>query len=549
MLPGGAVRMGVVEDLKRAREAFERREWVAAYEGLSDRDASALTAEDFTRLATSAYLLGRGNDAVQALQRAYQVSVDAGETLAAVRCGFWLAFVLLEGGEPAVGGGWVARCMRLLDDLGEDVVERGYLLIHVMMGHIFAREFERAEQLAIQIGDYGRRFADANLSAQSLNARGRMLLYQGRVPEGLALLDESMVGITTGELSPVVAGMIYCSLIEACQEVCDYGRAGQWTAALTAFVDAQPDLVAFTGQCAVHRGQIMRLRGAYADAVDEFERAVRRYVAVKTPWAAGLAMAECGDVLRIRGDFAAADAAYRRAVEFGYEPQPGLALLWLARGQADAAVAAVRRLLTEPRDPVNRSRLLPAAVEVLLSAGAVEDAAALSEELSGLAAMFGIGAVRALAAFAQGSVLLARGDPSAAIAELRRSMHEWRELDAPYEVARCRFLIATAVLELDDAESAAAELASACRAFHDLGALPAEQAALALAAPSVPGGLTPREIDVLRLVASGKSTPDIASTLVLSQKTVQRHLANIFAKLGVSSRTAAARFAFDHDLV
>ncbi|HEX6353332.1 response regulator transcription factor [Actinophytocola sp.] len=542
--------MGLVEDLQWAREAFERREWLAAYEGLSDRDASALTAEDFTQLATAAYLVGRSNDAIQALQRAYQVSIDAGETLAAVRCGLWLAFLLVEGGEPAVGGGWVGRCQHLLDDLGEDVVERGYLLVHVMMGHVFAAEFDRVEVLAVEIGGYGRRFGDANLVAQSLNARGRMLLYQGRVPEGLALLDEAMIGITTGEVSPVWAGMVYCSLIEACQEVSDYGRAAQWTAVLTTFVDEQPDLVAFTGQAAVHRGQLMRLRGAYTEAVEEFGRAVRRYAGSRTPWAAGLAWAECGEVLRIRGEYTAAEDAYRQAVEFGYEPQPGLAQLWMARGRVTAAVAAVRRLLTEPRDPVHRSRLLPGAVEVLLSAGAVEDAETLSEELTAMATTFGIPAIRALACFARGGVLAGRGEHSAAIAELRRAMHEWHGLDIPYEVARCRFLIGKAMLDLDDAESAATELDTACRTFRELGAVPAEQAVLAArGAPSAPGGLTRREVDVLRLVASGSSTPEIARALVLSQKTVERHLANIYTKLGVSSRTAAARFAFDHDLV
>ena len=541
--------MGVVEDLKRAREAYERREWVAAYEGLSDRDSSALTAEDFASLATAAYLLGRRNDAVQALQRAYQVSLDAGETLAAVRCGFWLAFVLLESGEPAVGGGWVARCQRLLDDVAEDVVERGYVLIHVMMRHIFAGEFEPALALAVEVTDYGRRFADPNLLAQGLNAHGRMMLYQGHVPEGLALLDEAMIGITTGQVSPIVAGMIYCSLIEACQEVCDYGRAAEWTAALSTWVDAQPGLAPFTGQCAVHRGQLMRLRGAYAEAVEEFEHAVHRYVAAETPAPAGLAMAECGDVLRIRGDYSAADDAYRRAIAFGHEPQPGLALLWLARGRTEAAVNATRRLLAEPRDPVHRLQLLPGAVEILLTARAAEDAAALVDELDALAASFGIGAVRAIAGHAHGSVLLARGENSAAIAQLRRSLREWRQLDAPYEVARCRLLIGKAMLALDDRDSAAAELTDAQRAFNALGATPAEQAALALTTPAAPAGLTPRELEVLRLVAAGKSTPQIATALVLSEKTVARHLANIFAKLDVSSRTAAARFAYEHDLL
>ena len=306
-----------------------------------------------------AFLLGRKNDCVQAMQRGYQVYLDRGETLRAVRCAFWLGMVLLTSGEPAVGGGWVARCRRLLDEVEGDVVERGYVLILVMFSHIFGGDPHQAYVLAQEVTDYGRRFGDADLIANGLNAQGRMLIYTGHVPEGLALLDEAMVGISTGDVSPIVAGEIYCSLIEACQEVSDYGRAAEWTSALTAWVDAQPGLVTFTGQCAVHRGQIMRIRGAFAAAIEEFRLATERYDAAGSPAPAGLAMSECGDVLRIVGDLGAAEAAYDRAVGFGFEPQPGLALLWLARGRPEAAVAAVRRLLAEPGDPVGRSRLLP----------------------------------------------------------------------------------------------------------------------------------------------------------------------------------------------
>jgi DNA-binding CsgD family transcriptional regulator len=323
--------------------------------------------------------------------------------------------------------------------------------------------------------------------------------------------------------------MIYCSLIEACQELSDWGRATERTRVLTEWVDEQPELVASTGQAALHRGQIMRLRGAHTDA--------------------GIAMAECGDVLRIRGDYSGAEDAYRRATEFGYEPQPGLALLWLARGRTSAAVAAIRRLLDEPLGPAGRCRLLPGAVDVLLGAGAVDEAPALTDELAGLAMSFGIATTRASASFARGSVHLARGDGSAAIAELRAAQRTWSDLDAPHEVARCRFLAGKAMLGLGDTQSATAELESARRTFHDLRALPEEQATTALTRPATPGGLTPREIEVLRLVADGMSTPTIAASLTLSHKTVERHLANIFVKLGVSSRTAAARFAIDHDLV
>ena len=342
--------MGVVEELIRAREAYGRREWLAAYDGLSDAAPDELAADDFVRLATAAYLLGRRNDCVQALQRAYQLNLDAGDTLAAVRSAFWLALVLLTSGETAIGGGWVARSQRLLAEADGDVVERGYLLIHLMYRHIFAGEFAAAYELAEQIAGYGHRYRDPDLIAMGLSSQGRLLLYGGRVPEGLALLDESMVGVAAGEVSTIFAGNIYCSMIEACQEIADFDRAARWTAALTTWCAQQPGLVPFTGQCAVHRGQIMRAQGAFDEALTEFDLAVQRYLADQAPGPAGLAMAERGDVLRIRGDLTGAQAAYERAVAFGHEPQPGLALLWLAQGRTEAAVAAIRRLLGEAAD-------------------------------------------------------------------------------------------------------------------------------------------------------------------------------------------------------
>ncbi len=541
--------MGVIDDLARARQAYERRDWVTAYGALSDVDDEALDADDFARLAMAAFLVGRKNDCIQALQRAFRGHLDRDEVLPAVRCGFWLAMTLITTGEPAVGSGWVGRCQRLLEDVDEDVVERGYLVQLDMFRHIFSGEFAQALELSIELTDYGRRFADPDLEANGLNAQGRMLLYSGRVPEGLALLDEAMVGISTGEVSPIFAGEIYCSLIEACQEVSDYGRAAEWTSALTSWIEAQPGLVPFTGQCAVHRGQIMRVRGAFAEAVEEFTLATERYAAADTPAPAGLAMAECGEVLRILGDLPAAEAAYERAVGFGYEAQPGRSLLWLDRGRTAAAVGAVNRLLAEPLDPVHRSQLLPGAVEVLLGAGEVDRAASVADELVAIGETFGCAALQAMAAYARGRVLLAGGQAEPAVPELRRAMAGWRSLDAPYEAARARLQLGLALRVLADEESGSAEIAAARATFGTLGAAPAEREAARLLGTAHPSGLTDREVEVLRLVARGSSNPEIATTLVLSEKTVARHLSNIFTKLDVGSRTAAAAFAFDNGLV
>jgi DNA-binding NarL/FixJ family response regulator len=541
--------MGVIEDLARAHEAYERREWQSAYRALSAVDDAEFAAADFLELASSAWLAGRENDGVQAAQRAYQAYVDAGDVPGAVRAACLLAMNLLMAGEAAIGSGWVARAQRLLEGRDDDSVEHGYVLMLVMFRSIFTGDYAAALEVADRVTEYGRRFGDLDLHANGLNAQGRMLIYAGRVREGFALLDEAMVAVTMGEVDPLFAGEIYCSLIEACQEISDYGRAAEWTGRLARWVEDQPELVRFTGQCAVHRGQIMRLRGAFTDAVGEFEHAVDRYLASGQPAPAGLACAEQGDVLRILGDFAGSQASYDRAVGFGHEPQPGLALLWLTLGRGDTATAAMRRLLGERGDPVGRSQILAAAVEVLLEAGEVEVAAGLAAEFTELAADFGCVPLQATAGTAAGSVLLAKDSYAEALSVLRPALQTWLTLEATYHVARTRLLIARCLRGLDDEESAIRELTEAGAAFRGLGAAPDARAADQLLGRSAPAGLTDREVEVLRLVATGKSNPEIAAVLVLSEKTVARHLSNIFTKLDVTSRTAAAAYAFENRLV
>jgi ATP/maltotriose-dependent transcriptional regulator MalT len=350
-------------------------------------------------------------------------------------------------------------------------------------------------------------------------------------------------------VSPVFAGHVYCTMIEGCQEVSDYGRAAEWTAALSRWCDAQPGLVLFTGQCAVHRGQIMRLRGAFEEALAEFAAAADRYRQLGEVAAAGLAQAERGDVLRMQGRFAEAEDAYEQAGAVGFEPLPGLALLWLAQGRSQAAQAAVRRLLAEVGDPVARSRLLPPAVDVLL---AVDDAAAATDlvgELAELAARFKCAAVQASAAQASGRLQLETGDPAGALPYLRKAVQLWQSVKCPYETARVQVLIGRACAALGDLRSSTGQMESARRTFTDLGAAPALDEVLRLTEPDrPPGGLTAREVEVLRLVAAGRSNAQIATELVLSERTVARHLSNIFDKLHVPSRTAAAAYAYEHGL-
>jgi DNA-binding CsgD family transcriptional regulator len=539
--------MGIVDDLDRARKAFERRDWATAYDQLSV--VAELSTDDLLKLATAAYLAGDDDACVRALQRGYQVAVDGGDTLRAVRFAFWLGLVLAVRGEVAVAGGWAARAQRLLADQPADVVERGYLLIHDFFRYLDQQDFPGAVRVAAEITEMGRRFGEPDLLAQGLVCQGRTLMYAGQVPEGLALLDEAMVGVAAGELSPIFAGNVYCAMIEACQEVLDFGRASAWTSALSRWCDTQPDLVPFTGQCAVHRGQILRLRGAFGEALDEYEDACRRYTASGAPAAAGFAMSESGDVLRIRGAYPQAENCYEQASGYGYEPQPGLALLWLARGRRQAAGAAVRRLLAETQGPVQRSRMLPAAVEILVATDSPDEAETASAELTKIADAFGCSGLRAMSAYCAGLVALASGDADRALPQARQAKQVWSGLQAPYEMARARVLVGRAFRDLGDEDSATAELTSALRTFSELGAVAARQEVEKLLGRSAPGGLTQRELEVLRLVAAGNSNTVIAQLLVLSDKTVARHLSNIFTKLDVPSRTAAAAYAHEHDLL
>ena len=248
----------------------------------------------------------------------------------------------------------------------------------------------------------------------------------------------------------------------------------------------------------------MRVQGAWPEALEEFERAVDRYRQAHALDAAGLAESERGDVLRLRGEYDAADAAYQRAGEHGYDPQPGLALLWLARGAPDAAAGAVRRLLAEPADPVHRCRLLPGAVEVLLGVGAVDEARTAARELDVVAAQVGSPAVLATAAYAAAAVEVAAGDAAGALPYLRKARQLWARVGSPYDGARVRLLTGRALAVLGDAGSARAEAEAALASFRALGAVPAAREAEALLSPAtLPAGLTAREVEVLRLVAAG----------------------------------------------
>ena len=538
-------------DLERGRDAYARGAWKDAHDRLSAADeSSSLAVEDLERLATSAYMLGRDHEYVSVLERAYHAHLESGDYGRAVRCAVWCGLILITRGELGPGGGWVGRAQRLSDRVEGDTVARGYLLMPLVFRHEAAGDLEAAVAVAAEAQAMADQVDHADGFALASFTLGQMLIKAGRVREGLAVLDEAMLAVTAGELSPIATGIVYCGVILACQEVFEVRRAKEWTAALTRWAEGQPDLVAFTGRCLVHRAEILQLNGAWQDALDEARQARRRFIESENVGRIGLAVYREAEVQRLLGRLDAAEELYREASQLGWDPQPGLAQLRLAQGRVDVAASTIRRALDEAAEPLRRVVLLPACVEISLASGDVDAAAAACAELEDLAGGFESEMLGAMVAYARGAVDLAQADPQSALPALRLAAGVWHGLEAPYEVARARELVGLACRALGDVDAAMLELEAAQAAFERLGAEPDRRRSEGrLAPPARPAGLTPREVEVLRLVAVGRSNREISAELVISEHTVARHLQNIFAKLDVSSRTAAASFAFEHELV
>jgi DNA-binding CsgD family transcriptional regulator len=535
--------------LERGRASYAKNAWSDAFEWLSRADGQAeLAPEDLELLARAAYMLARDEEYRRGLERAHYGYLDTGDTPRAARCAWWIGLSLHLGGESAPAWGWFARGARLVEREQRDCVERGYLRLADSERHFEEHDFEAAHATCAEIIEIGERFGDPDLVAMAVMEQGRALLELGRPREGLRLIDESMVAVTSGELSPIVAGIVYCYTISVCRSAHELRRAREWTTALSHWCDGQEDMVAHKGVCLVHRAEIMQALGAWESALAEARR-------VGEPPLTGLSVsAEAhyvqGELHRLQGNFDAADQAFRVAARLGSEVQPGLALLRLAQGNRDAALAAIRRSLGETGDLFGRVALLPAHVEIALAAGQVEEAGRASAELAEISAAQLSDSLAAKSDGARGAVALEGGDAAEALIALRRSLQAWQQLEAPYEAARTRVLVGLACAALGDEDGAALELGAARSAFEKLGAHPDLARVDSLSGASEDAhGLTPRELEVLRLVASGETNKAIAAALVLSERTIDRHVSNIYAKLGVSSRAAATGYAYEHRLV
>ena len=539
--------MDATSDLEQGRTAYERLSWAEAFIHLSAADQRArLSPEDLEKLAVAALLSGQEPLVAGLMQRTHNVFLNAGDleraALWAIRLGMWL----LNAGQAAQAVGWIGRAGRLLDDGRRNCVESGYLHSANALQSLRAGDVARADAAFMRALEFAERFDDADLLAMSRLGHGSSLIARGEIEAGAALHDEIMVSVTSGEVSPIVAGIVYCAVIETCREIFDLRRAQEWTSALTHWCESQPGLVAFRGNCLIFRTEIMQLHGRWADAIIEAEKARDLLLRPPAQPFAGAAFYELAELHRLRGEFARAEDDYREASNMGHAPMPGLARMRLAQGHADQAAMVIQRERGEARDIAARAEVLPAFVDIMIAIGDVDSARAGAADLEKIAIQLKAPILEALAGQARGAVLLAAGDPRAALPDLRRSASLWRQLNAPYEGARVRALVAKACRALGDSDAAGLELDAARRVFKELGAL--TDLAGIYPRPKTVSGLSAREVEVLRLVAAGKSNRAIASHLVISEKTVARHVSNIFTKLGLSSRAAATAYAYEHGL-
>ena len=542
--------------LDRGRQAFASGRWRSAYDTLSAADRhKALRAPDLDCLATAAYLIGQDAAAVDGWTRAFNEYLAAQEAPRAARRAFWIVLALLAVGEWPRASGWLSTAQRCLDAGSTDCPERGLLQVLAARRHLKEGNVSAAHEASAHAAELAARFDDVDLKVFAWLSQGLAAARRGDANAAAARFDEVMVTMTMAGASPIAMGIVYCAIIEACYEILDLARAREWTRALTDWCASQPDLVPFRGHCLVYRAETMRLSGSWSEAIEAIADVRTRVEQDAAPAARGYpigsACYELGELHRMRGEFAAAETAYRQAHEHGRSPEPGLALLRLSQRRITVAEAAIRVALDEPRPRFKRAQVLAACVEIMMAAGDLAGARAAVDELTALAATIDAPYLRAVAGHARGAMLLADNDPRAAIGALRRAWTEWQTIEAPYDAARVRLSIALCCRQLGDDQGAGMELEAARAVFRRLGAAPDLARVDGLLARSGAGAqkLTTRELQVIRLLAAGRSNRTIARELTISERTVDRHVSNILTKLDLSSRAAATAYAYQHGLV
>lgn len=527
------------DDLARARQAYLAQDWASAAAHFDAAPPDRLGADDLAAYADAVWWLGRIEDTLRLGATAYHAFLADSRPAEAASTATMLGIFHVARGDEPQAAGWLGRAGRLADDIPE-CTAHGYLVsFTVVEASLMAGRPAAAVDAARRVQDLGRRIEAPDLVAVGLNGEGRALIRSGHVVDGLALLDEAMVSVLDGRLAPFVSGTLYCHTIAACHEVADLRRMARWTDLAERWLSTFPMAVFFAGLCGVHRAQLLLLRGQWAEAEHGALRVATDLDANRVDYAAE-AWYVVAEARRLRGDPGAADA-YDEVHARGRDPQPGRALLRLQDGDPAGAAASVRAAVAAAgADPLRRAPLCAAAVAIAVAAGRLDDAVDAAAELAATAATYATSGLEAMAMTANGAVLLAQDRVEEALPVLRDACRRWHDLGAAYDAAGTCVRLAEAYRALGDDASAAAEVARAEATFERLGAHRSVR--------ETPGGLTRRECEVLVLVAEGRSNREIGEALFISDRTVARHLTNIFHKIDVTSRTQATRYALDHGL-
>ena len=539
--------MSVGNPLESVHDALRRSDWQAALDAARavSVDDPGLEADRLDSEAEAAWWLGRLDECIAAREAAYRIYDDRDDRRRAGQCAVWLWEHHAICARPAAASGWLRRARRALDGETESVAYGNLLLREAEMAH-GAGDLDRAGGLATTALDLARRLRSTDLEAEALQTQGRILIDQGHVDDGMAHMDEAMLFAVEGRLGSFSTGKVYCSLIAACEELGDFDRAAEWTDATLRWAQQHPFAI-FPGICRLHRAIVLKRRGVLGAAEEEAARACEELRQSHVANSA-VAWAEVGDIRRRLGQLDQAEGAFARSQEVSGAPCGGLALLRLAQGRIDEAMTIITSCVAQQSNPLGRAGLLAMLVQIAVGAGDLDAAHRALAELETTVATFGTASLRATEQSTRGRLMLADGDPAASLV-VQQAVESWQGLGVPYEEATARTLLGQALRTAGDEAGATMSFDAAARLFDQIGARLDAREALGGSKSALPAGLTEREAEVLRLVASGLTNNEIATELFLSPKTVSRHLSNIFTKIGVSSRASATAFAAEHHLL
>jgi DNA-binding NarL/FixJ family response regulator len=533
--------MAADDELQTAREAYSRGDWRTAYDQFTKaQETGELDTDDLSSFGMAAWRLGHGRHSMQLSEQAFNRLNATDDTRNAAMKAVEVALQWFNGGDLTITRVWINRARRLHDKQPDDQILAYVLYVDSLVAIDEARN-DVAAELAAELQEVTKRLDSPGFNALCSTASGVTMLPFARTSEAFAQLDEAMMPVLADQVPVDWAGDIYCAVIHECHRLADLNRMKTWFEAMEVWRKGPQVTSSWYGTtCEVHK---MDLHSATKTLGEVEERLVDAIAALGDfPGTAGKGYYELGEIRRRKGDIDGAREAFAKAREHNKDPQPGEALLRCQLGEEDAAATDLRMRIDAEQDEINRVRLLPAAVEIALARGRLDEADQYCTELEAGSEKFDSPGFRAWARHARGAVLVKQGRHAEALPVLQDALRRYRSTQCRYEMAQVYEWMAQARQGSGDTAGAAADTANAEAIYQQLGAVPTQAAHN----DQAPGGLTKRELEVLAGIAAGASNRDVAKQLFISEKTVGRHLANIYVKLGVSSRTAAAAWAHEN---